>query len=169
MEEILVDELGYKQFFDELEKLKEKLASIASEGSDAYKDAIGDGWHDNFAFEEAKRNERDISAKINKMINERSKLKIVESKEGDNNIINIGDVIKLLIKYDVDDVEEYTLKVTGKYIPDSKDLVQEISLNSPLGKALYMQDINSDLSYEVNGRKIQIEVIEFFKSGNIVS
>lgn len=103
------------------------------------------------------------------MINERSKLKIIESKEGDNNIINIGDVIKLLIKYDVDDVEEYTLKVTGKYIPDSKDLVQEISLNSPLGKALYMQDINIDLSYEVNGRKIQIEVIEFFKSGNIVS
>ena len=47
--------------------------------------------------------------------------------------------------------------------------MQEISLNSPLGKALYMQDINSDLSYEVNGRKIQIEVIEFFKSGNIVS
>lgn len=52
MEEILVDENGYKHFYDELERLKEFSIISASKGNEAYSDAVGDGWHDNFAFEE---------------------------------------------------------------------------------------------------------------------
>ena len=51
MEEILVDENGYKQFFEELKKLEDLSRSNSALGSEVYKDAVGDGWHDNFAFE----------------------------------------------------------------------------------------------------------------------
>ena len=50
MEEIFVDENGYNQFLEELEKLKQQSLLVSSTGSKAYQDAIGDGWHDNFAF-----------------------------------------------------------------------------------------------------------------------
>lgn len=44
MKEILVDNEGYNQFYEELEKLKELCKSNSSLGSEVYRDAIGDGW-----------------------------------------------------------------------------------------------------------------------------
>lgn len=43
MEEILVDENGYKQYLDEIEKLKKLSLNNSTAGSEAYKDAVGDG------------------------------------------------------------------------------------------------------------------------------
>ena len=50
--EILVDEEGYNQFIEELEKLRELSIDNGMVGSEAYESAIGDGWHDNFSFEQ---------------------------------------------------------------------------------------------------------------------
>lgn len=79
MKEILVDEIGYKQFNDELENLQKQLNSSVVNGSEACKDAIGDGWHDNFAFEESVREGRVLSSKIDKMIKDKKLLKIVDN------------------------------------------------------------------------------------------
>lgn len=80
MEKILVDEIGYEQFFDELNKLKILFSNNASDGSQAYNDAVGDGWHDNFAFEEAMRKGRNIATRIDKMLAEQHKLKKLKNK-----------------------------------------------------------------------------------------
>ena len=60
MKEILVNIEGYNQFFDEFEKLNNSLTSNAAHGSEVYADAVGDGWHDNFAYEDAMRKEKMI-------------------------------------------------------------------------------------------------------------
>lgn len=167
MKEILVDKEGYKQFFCELERLKELSLTSASVGSEAYKDAIGDGWHDNFAFEDSMRESRAIASKIDTMLNEQPYLQIVDSDDLGEQYINIGDTIKVLVKYDIDDVEEYILKLTGKYLPDYDATIQEISLNSPLGKTLYLKKVDDELYYEINGKKVEIEVLELCKRNKL--
>ena len=68
MDDILVTVDGYNQFNDELNKLKELSRLSAATGIEAYNDAIGDGWHDNFAFEDSIREGRVIASKIVKII-----------------------------------------------------------------------------------------------------
>ena len=56
-----------------------------------------------------------------------------------------------------------TIKLTGNYIPninpDSE--IQEITINSPLGKALYLRMINdNNIKYIVNDKAIMINIIE---------
>ena len=115
MEEILVDENGYKQFFEELKRLEDLSRSNSALGSEVYKDAVGDGWHDNFAFEESMRESRAIA-----------------------------EVITL----------------TGNYIPNTTNEINEISLNSPLGKALFKAKIGTSTSYFVGNSEIFITILE---------
>ena len=58
MKDVLVDTEGFNQYYEELNRLKDLSLSIASIGSESYADAVGDGWHDNFAFEDTMRESR---------------------------------------------------------------------------------------------------------------
>lgn len=163
MKEILVDENGYIQFLEELEKLKQQSLLISSVGSEAYQDAIGDGWHDNFAFEESMRQSRNIATRIDNMLKTKKHLKIIKTIPKENNLINIGDILKVKIYYSNEDVEETTIKLTGNFIPiiENENDIQEITLNSPLGKALYLKNIeDNDINYDVNDNRIKITIIE---------
>ena len=159
MEKILVDKDGYKQFYQEMERIKEELANNASKGGEVYKDAIGDGWHDNFAFESAMAEERKIRAKLEKMYSEQSKLEIVDIPVYEDGKVNVNDIVKIRIIYSDEDIEEEMVKLTGKYIPDTDAKIQEISLNSPLGKAIYMKTINSFTSYVVGDKEFKVEIM----------
>ena len=163
MDEILVDEEGYKQYFEELDKLKNLRLLIAVKGGEACKEAVGDGWHDNFAYEEAMREERNMASRIEQMLKEQKLLKIVEQKDREDGKINIGDIVELSIKYADDDIEVETIKLTGKYKPDTDLKIKEISLNSPIGKAIFQKSINSEVSYMVNGRKISVNILNVLR------
>ena len=159
MQEILVDEDGYQQFFSELARLKKFFVSNAAEASSFYQSAIGDGWHDNFAFEEAKREERCVADQIDLMLKEKNQLHIIKPTKITPNKINIGDSLELKISYSAYDSEIEKIKLTGKYIPDVNAEIKEITLNSPLGQALYLKPIKKPLSYNVGDKKIVVEVL----------
>lgn len=144
MKDVLVDTDGFNQYYEELNRLKDISLSIASIGSESYADAVGDGWHDNFAFEDTMRESR----------------KIVDKKSNSDDIIDIGDIIKIKVIYDIDDIEEYTIKLTGKYMIDNNAKIKEVSLNSPIGRSIYLKNINdNDTHYYVNDKKISIKII----------
>lgn len=160
MKDILVDIDGFNQYYEELNKLKDLSLSIASIGSESYADAVGDGWHDNFAFEDTMRESRKIASKINKMLEDEKYLKIVDKKSTSDDIIDIGDILKIKVIYDIDDIEEYTIKLTGKYMMDNNAKIKEVSLNSPIGRSIYLKNINDDdIGYYVNDKKISIKII----------
>jgi len=159
MNEILVDENGYNQYLELLEELKQTSLLNASVGSEACCDAVGDGWHDNFAFEETMRESRIIAARIDKMMSEKKYLKIVKPIKLGDEFINIGDTFKVEFKYGTDDIEIEQLTLTGKYKPNTDLTIKEISLNSPIGKAVYKQKVNSTISYCANGNKIEITIL----------
>lgn len=160
MKDVLVDTDGFNQYYEELNRLKDISLSIASIGSESYADAVGDGWHDNFAFEDTMRESRKIASRINKMLEDEKYLKIVDKKSTSDDIIDIGDILKIKVIYDIDDIEEYTIKLTGKYMIDNNAKIKEISLNSPIGRSIYLKNINDDdIGYYVNDKKISIKII----------
>ena len=160
MKDVLVDTDGFNQYYEELNRLKDISLSIASIGSESYADAVGDGWHDNFAFEDTMRESRKIASRINKMLEDEKYLKIVDKKSNSDDIIDIGDILKIKVIYDIDDIEEYTIKLTGKYMIDNNAKIKEISLNSPIGRSIYLKSINdNDICYYVNDKKISIKII----------
>ena len=159
MKDVLVDMDGFNQYYEELNRLKDISLSIASIGSESYADAVGDGWHDNFAFEDTMRESRKIASRINKMLEDEKYLKIVDKKSNSDDIIDIGDILKIKVIYDIDDIEEYTIKLTGKYMIDNNAKIKEISLNSPIGRSIYLKNINDDIGYYVNDKKISIKII----------
>ena len=149
MKDILVDTDGFNQYYEELNRLKDISLSIASIGSESYVDAVGDGWHDNFAFEDTMRESRKIASRINKMLEDEKYLKIVDKKSTSDDI------------NDIDDIEEYTIKLTGKYMIDNNAKIKEVSLNSPIGRSIYLKSINdNDICYYVNDKKIGIKIIK---------
>ena len=159
MKGVLVDTDGFNQYYEELNRLKDISLSIASIGSESYADAVGDGWHDNFAFEDTMRESRKIASRINKMLEDEKYLKIVDKKSTSDDIIDIGDILKIKVIYDIDDIEEYTIKLTGKYMIDNNAKIKEVSLNSPIGRSIYLKNINDDIGYYVNDKKISIKII----------
>ena len=160
MKDILVDTDGFNQYYEELNRLKDISLSIASIGSESYADAVGDGWHDNFAFEDTMRESRKIASRINKMLEDEKYLKIVDKKSTSDDIIDIGDILKIKVIYDIDDVEEYTIKLTGRYMIDNNAKIKEVSLNSPIGRSIYLKNINdNDIGYYVNDKRISIKII----------
>lgn len=159
MEEILVDKNGYDQFNKELDRLEEISRSNSALGSEVYRDAVGDGWHDNFAFEEAMRESRTIAKRIEDLLNKRKYLKIVDDEVKDEKLVNIGDTVCIELKYSEDDIEKEIITLTGNYLPNIEDEINEISLNSPLGKALYKSEIGSSTSYFVNDKEVFVTII----------
>ena len=159
MKDILLDEDGYKQFINELEKLKQQSDNSALSGSDAYNNAIGDGWHDNFAFEESMRESRLIAKRIDDMYEKKKHIKIIEDKNIKESVINLNDTVLVEIIYSEDDKEKEYLKLTGKYIPNTDGTIKKITINSPLGKAIYKAKIGSIQKYQVGDRKIEVKII----------
>ena len=160
MKDVLVDTDGFNQYYEELNRLKDISLSIASIGSESYADAVGDGWHDNFAFEDTMRESRKIASRINKMLEDEKYLKIVDKKSTSDDIVDIGDILKIKVIYDIDDIEEYTIKLTGKYMINNDTKIKEVSLNSPIGRSIYLKSINdNDICYYVNDKKISIKII----------
>lgn len=105
------------------------------------------------------RESRKIASRINKMLEDEKYLKIVDKKSNSDDIIDVGDILKIKVIYDIDDIEEYTVKLTGKYMIDNNAKIKEISLNSPIGRSIYLKNINDDIGYYVNDKKISIKII----------
>ena len=167
MKDILVDTDGFNQYYEELNRLKDISLSIASIGSESYVDAVGDGWHDNFAFEQAMIEDRSIAIRINNLLAKKDLIKVIKIQNLNSEIINIGDILVLEIKYADNDIERVKIKLTGNYCPATNldNEIQEITLNSPLGKAIYQKNINDeDINYMVQNKKIEIKVIEKIKN-----
>ena len=61
-----------------------------------------------------------------------------------------------MIYSDIDKETEIFL-LSGSYTTKSD---QEITLNSPLGRAIYLQKIGSIVSYKTSGKTIKVHILE---------
>ena len=154
--EILLDQNGYNEFMQELDNLKETLLKNALDGSESFRNDPGNGWHDNFLFEESMRNEKKISKQIEDMFEESKRLKIIKEIKTEDNIVKINDLITLEFNYPNGNKEIDALKITGKYKPNIDEETMVVTLNSPIGKAIYHKQIYDEIHYFVNDKNIVV-------------
>ena len=151
---------GYKQYCEEIGKIEAELLKNTDYKVQAISEAPGDGWHDNFAYEDACRNESMLQKRLEQLLKQKGKIELIDSSICDQNLVNIGDVVKLEFIYDDGDTEVEEVRLTGNWKVSLDELAQEVSLNSPLGRAIYLQKIGSIVSYSVNDQEIHIKILD---------
>lgn len=155
----LTDE-GLNEYRKEIKILNEKLVEIQKMKSEACSGAVGDGWHDNFAYEDAKRQEDAIVTQIKDLGDKSKYIEIITNDIKAQNIININDILKVEFTYEDGTKDEEIIKLTGNWKSREYDKFQEVTLNSPIGKNIYGKAIKDIIEYSVNEKKIIVKVIE---------
>ena len=110
--------------------------------------------------EDAVREERRISNELQKMILDKEKLKIIHENSNKKNIVYLESVLLIRFFYVQEEYEDEWIKITGKYFPNLNSPIKEITINSPLGKALYLKKIGSKVKYVANQKDLQVEILE---------
>lgn len=149
--EIFVTEEGYKDLQEELEylkviKRKEVVANI--------KQAISFGdLSENSEYDEAKNEQAEVEKRINEIENLLTTVKIVKSDEN-SGVVHVGRTVTIY-DYDIEEEEEY--KIVG---PTEVDIANnQISDESPLGRALLGKKAGEETSFEAPGGTIKVKII----------
>lgn len=155
MDKIYLDEDGYQNYLKEIEELREKIRKNNVDISEFISDdAYGDGWHDNFAYEQAINKESSLLYELDKKKRGLSKIEIV-TKKNNNNKVELGSVVTVKIG---EDLEKY--KLIGNTVSNFNEVIPNITLNSPLGKAIFNKKSGDIFSYLVDNIVIEGVIIE---------
>ena len=158
-EKYYVNQEGYDLFLKEIDDLRNELNSKGKENSESFNSAVGDGWHDNFDFEQSARDEKKILKQIDDYRKILNNLVIINEKVKDNDLVKINDKVLLKLEYEDGSSEELLFKLVGTFYANNNDEeYQEITLNSPIGRAIYHQKISSITEYIVNDKKIKVYI-----------
>ena len=83
--------------------------------------------------------------------------RIVILDEVEQDIINVNDIVTVNMIYP--EIEETITFELVAGMPDLGSRIMKISVNSPLGKAVYQRKIGEELSYMVDNEKVNIQII----------
>ena len=83
--------------------------------------------------------------------------RIVILDEVEEEIVNINDIVTVNMIYPETE-ETITFELVAG-MPDLGSRTMKISVNSPLGKAVYQRKIGEELSYIVNNENVNIQII----------
>ncbi len=154
-----VSQDGYDLFVKGIDDLRNKLNGKGKENSESFNSAVGDGWHDNFDFEQSAREEKKILKQIDDNKKILNNLVIIKEDAKDDDLVKINDIVLLKLEYEDNSSEELLFKLVGTFYANNNDEeYQEITLNSPIGKAIYHKKISSMTEYIVNNKKIKVYI-----------
>ncbi len=149
--EIFVTEEGYKNLQEELEylkvtKRKEVVASI--------KQAISFGdLSENSEYDEAKNEQAEVEKRISEIEVLLTTVKIIKNDEN-SEVVHVGKTV-VIYDYELEEEEEY--KIVG---PTEVDVANnQISDESPLGKALLGKRAGEEVTFEAPGGMIKVKLI----------
>lgn len=152
---MVVDQDGFQQIDVLIEKEKERLKQAVKAKAVAFQEDTN-SWHDNAAYDDAIEKETGAIMEINRLIDIKNSIEII-SKHNDVSLIDMGDIVT--IEMNGDDIFDVVL--TGKFLADSKS--GEITLNSPLGKAVYKKKSGDEVSFVANHNKCFVKILNFQK------
>lgn len=157
MSKIYLDEKGYNEYLKEIDAIKEKIKQNSSDITEYQSDdAYGDGWHDNFAYEEAMKKENMLFHELEVKMKGLKNIEIVKESANENEV-NINKIVSLKFD-DNDEIEKYQL--TGGSSSNTSLKIPSITLNSPLGKAIYKKKINDKFKYDIDGNTVTGIIVE---------
>ncbi len=158
-EQIKLNKQGYEEYLHEIEKKEKQLAELRMYKG---KDAIyqGDNWHDNPTLYQAELQEKSLMLEISEMKRRLKDIKIVENL-GNEELIDIGDIVKVDMIFSENDREEIILILVATSPKSDLDSgIKEVSINSPIGSAVYHKKIGEIATYKVQDRTFTIQIKE---------
>lgn len=151
-----------KEKESELMKLKIRLDNIRKEKHLSFSQADGDGWHDNFGYEQAVRDEKMIINEINSLSELIRTATVLENSRSNQGQVSIDSNVLLKLDYGDGDVEE----LSGRLVAlNTKSLEHEneITLNSPIGQAIFGKSSDDESECILpNGNVLKIKVMSIW-------
>lgn len=148
---------GYENLLNELKQLKKRFNDNERAMSLSIQNAPGDGPHDNAEFEALQGQEKLLVGQIDRLEERLRIAKIIEVPKLDETQINVNDTVLLRLIYDEDDIVEdiYTLVGTDGDMKNNK-----ISINSPIGSAIFQRRIGEIVPFVVNDSTFNVAIVE---------
>lgn len=150
--EYLMTRAGADSLHNKITALEEKLRACLKEKGYAA-EVGGNVWHDNFAFEEAQRQEQMISFEIRRLREVLSNVRVVDIP-ANSMALMLGTTAKVEILGR--GTKQITLVGYGEADPDNG----RVAYNSPLGNSLLGAKPGEMRSYRVGDREFEVRVIE---------
>jgi transcription elongation factor GreA len=145
-------EKGLDLQYRRIKAQEEKIKAIGKEAGEAA--GIACDWHDNFAYEDAKRRLEMESMALQNMREQISGAKIVNLKEQSDQVA-IGVTVELTVN---GEAKEYTIGAFGESEPN-KGL---ISYNTPLARGLLKLGVGDTKRIDIGGKPANIEIEEIY-------
>lgn len=156
-EKIKLNKQGYEDYLKVIAEKEKELADLRMyKGTDAI--FQGDNWHDNPILYQAELKERTLMVEISEMKQKLQNVEIVENL-GDESLIDIGDIVRVDIIFAEDDREEEIFKLIAT-TPSIDAEIEEVSINSPIGAAVYHKKVGDFATYNVRDNTFKIEILE---------
>lgn len=156
-EKIKLNKQGYEDYLKAIAEKEKELADLRMyKGTDAI--FQGDNWHDNPILYQAELKERTLMVEISEMKQKLQNVEIVENL-GDESLIDIGDIVRVDIIFAEDDREEEIFKLIAT-TPSIDAEIEEVSINSPIGAAVYHKKVGDFATYNVRDNTFKIEILE---------
>ena len=156
-QKIYLDEEGYEEYLKEIRELEKKLSQIKKEKNNAGRGKTHDGFHDNFDREQAAR-DQDM---LNTLISQRKanmRNIVVISKRSEDGLVDLGDYVYVEVSSDENEIQGRLIKLTGALMPKTADEVHELTINSPIGKAIYKKSVGETVFYKVRGKEFKVVI-----------
>ena len=169
MVELILDETGYEAYLGEIQALEERLARLRKfKGEVAIYE--GDAWHDNFTFEQTETEERMLMADIALRYERLSKATFVDNVASLG--VDLNDVVNLSITMGAKKREMNVWVVSYKNSDDiideeTKKTIKQVTLDSPLGQAIYQKEEGEHFTYCVGEKKFDGEIVTIKKSSSL--
>ena len=149
---IYLDETGYKELLEKIENLEINKKRIENE---IYKVTESTSF-DVDKYNELKSLKSDIESRISLYDSKLKGAELITISNDDYDVVNIGDNITLKLHLD-GVIEEYDYTIcAGDNFRNSLD---EVSINSPLGRSIYGKKIGSTVYYLCGKEKIKVEIV----------
>jgi|GEM_PF-1942778 len=142
MNKILLDVNGIKQFNGMLADAKERLLQTLS-------------------YDDAQQDEETARAKISKLSQTVPMIQGIERSNA--NIVDIGDVVTADVMYPNGEVRIDKFLLTGNYINYNLSGYNEVTVNSPIGSAMYKKRLGEQFSNRQGDKVITGSILEFTK------
>lgn len=161
---IYLDEEGLEEYLREIRELEDKLYQTKKEKVNAGKEKTHDGFHDNFEYEQARREQDMISSLIQQKKAALLNIVIIKREETED-IVDLGNYVSIEVLAEGKEPRAKIIKLTGSSSPKLDDEIHEVTINSPLGKAVYKKKVGEEDIYKVNERVFKVRILS--KSNNL--
>lgn len=156
-EEVRLTSEGYEKLKEELLELKKRYDENELAMSQSFQSAAGDGAHDNGEFEALQKEEKLLVAQMNQLSRRMEMANIIDIPTLSDEQVNINDRVLLRMTYSADDIEEGEYKLVGT---DGNSQINEISINSPIGKAIFQRKIGEESPFRVKEATYKVKILE---------